>query len=249
VRQAVASQGAGPRDPLIGIGARLLQVGDVDIAVGDRPTGRSPTGGAAPNAPALPRTLASAAVVGAFLAATFTSSPLVMAVCVTVLDAASLVWNVGSRVLRQTLVPDALLGRVTATMALVDLVAAPIGGLLGGLVAEVAGVRAVGGVAITANVVALALLAPVTTPVDPRTTSAGVNTRSPILRIFGAIWSRSVVLPRLRCAAPRSIRAGSGRRRQQAQGGHRRHVASPVAEHPSTSSMALTIGGVRSEGR
>jgi hypothetical protein len=86
-----------------------------------------------------------------------------MAGCFVVLGALSMIWNVASRVLRQTLVPDALLGRVTASMAVIALVATPIGGLLGGLVAEVAGVRAAAGVAVGANVGALLLLVPITT--------------------------------------------------------------------------------------
>jgi MFS family permease len=106
--------------------------------------------------------LAFVLIAGTYLAATATSSWRVMAVCVALLGAISMVCNVGSRVLRQTLVPDALLGRVTATMALVALVATPLGGVVGGLVAEVSGVRAAGVVAVGANLLALALLLPVT---------------------------------------------------------------------------------------
>jgi MFS family permease len=91
-----------------------------------------------------------------------TSAAWVMAGCLATLGALSMIWNVASRVLRQTLVPDALLGRVTASMAAIGLVATPIGGLLGGLVAEVAGVRAAAGVAAGANLAALLLLLPVT---------------------------------------------------------------------------------------
>jgi MFS family permease len=106
--------------------------------------------------------LASLLAVGTYALASTTSSPWVMAAAAGVLGVISMVWNVGTRVLRQTLVPDALLGRVTATMALVALVATPLGGILGGLVAEVAGVRAAGGLAVAANLVALVLLRPVT---------------------------------------------------------------------------------------
>jgi MFS family permease len=107
--------------------------------------------------------VAAALSIAVYATASTTSSPWVMAGAATVLGAVSMVWNVGTRVLRQTLVPDALLGRVTATMALVALIATPVGGVLGGLVAEVAGVRAAGGLAVAANVVAFLWLLPVTT--------------------------------------------------------------------------------------
>jgi MFS family permease len=109
-------------------------------------------------------TIKVAAVVATAVYATAatTSRPWVMAGCATMLGGVSMVWNVGTRVLRQTLVPDALLGRVTATMALVALIATPVGGVLGGVMAEVFGVRAAGGVAVAANLLALVLLLPVT---------------------------------------------------------------------------------------
>jgi MFS family permease len=107
--------------------------------------------------------LASLAGAGAYLGATLTSSPIVMAGCVAALGVISMFWNVGSRVLRQTLVPDALLGRVTASMALVALVATPVGAVLGGVVAELAGVRAAGVLAATTSLLALLLLVPITT--------------------------------------------------------------------------------------
>jgi predicted MFS family arabinose efflux permease len=106
--------------------------------------------------------LASLLAAGTYATAATTSSPWVMACAAGVLGVVSMVWNVGTRVLRQMLVPDALLGRVTATMALVALVATPLGAILGGLVAEVAGVRAAGGLAVAANLLALWLLRPVT---------------------------------------------------------------------------------------
>jgi MFS family permease len=108
------------------------------------------------------KTAAALSIVVYATAAT-TSSPWVMAGCATVLGTVSMVWNIGTRVLRQTLVPDRLLGRVTATMALVALIATPLGGVLGGLIAELAGVRAAGGLAVVANLVAFLWLLPVTT--------------------------------------------------------------------------------------
>jgi MFS family permease len=100
---------------------------------------------------------------GVYAVAGTTSDARLMAGCLAVLGAVSMIWNVASRVLRQTLVPDALLGRVTASMAVIALVATPVGGLVGGLVAEVAGVRAAAGVAVGANLGALLLLVPITT--------------------------------------------------------------------------------------
>jgi MFS family permease len=106
---------------------------------------------------------AATTMVGTFVVATVTTNPWTMAAALAMLGLVSMTWTVGSRVLRQTLVDDAVLGRVTATMALVALVATPLGGLLGGAVAEWAGVRAAGGLAIAATLGAVALLAPVTT--------------------------------------------------------------------------------------
>lgn len=108
------------------------------------------------------RVAAGTAVAG-YAVAAVTGSAAVMAVCVALFGAVSMVWNVASRVLRQTLVPDALLGRVTATMSVVALVSTPVGALAGGLVAEALGVRAAGGLAVAANLAALLLLVPVTT--------------------------------------------------------------------------------------
>lgn len=68
-------------------------------------------------------------------------------------------WGTTSRVLRQTAAPTRLLGRVTASMYLLALVATPIGGVLGGVVAEVVGVTAVGLLAAAANVLALVVMA------------------------------------------------------------------------------------------
>jgi predicted MFS family arabinose efflux permease len=78
------------------------------------------------------------------------------------LGATSMVINVAARTLRQRLVPDALLGRVSASMAALALVATPAGAVLGGVVAEVAGVPSAAGVAVAANTAGLLLLAPLT---------------------------------------------------------------------------------------
>jgi hypothetical protein len=78
------------------------------------------------------------------------------------LGAASMVINVAARTLRQRLVPDVLLGRVSASMAALALVATPAGAVLGGVVAEVASVPSAAGVAVAANTAGLLLLAPLT---------------------------------------------------------------------------------------
>jgi MFS family permease len=54
--------------------------------------------------------LAGATVVAGYLVASLTSSAVVMAVCVAMLGGVGMVWNIGSRVLRQPLVPAHLLG-------------------------------------------------------------------------------------------------------------------------------------------
>lgn len=69
--------------------------------------------------------------------------------------AASMVWNVTTRVLRQRCVPHRLLGRVSTSMRLLSLGATPIGGAAAGLVAELAGIRAVGIVTTVAAAIAL----------------------------------------------------------------------------------------------
>lgn len=84
----------------------------------------------------------------------------VVAALVAVLGAASMVVNVAARTLRQRRVPDALLGRVTASMAAVALVATPLGAVLGGLVAEWVGVSSVGWLAAGANAAALLTFRP-----------------------------------------------------------------------------------------
>lgn len=86
----------------------------------------------------------------------------VAAFAVVFAGALGMVWNLGGRVLRQTVVPDALLGRVTATVAFVALIAAPVGGLLGGLIAQQHGVRWPAAVAVVTVAATLFLLRPVT---------------------------------------------------------------------------------------
>lgn len=99
--------------------------------------------------------LAGPVTVGAaYGAICLTVDPWVGGVASLLLGLAGMLWNVTSRVVRQRLTPDRLLGRITTTMQLTSLAATPVGGLLGGLVAEVAGLRSVGYVAVGAAVVA-----------------------------------------------------------------------------------------------
>ncbi len=94
---------------------------------------------------------ASLLTAGTYLVAATSTRWQVVGACACLLGAASMVWNVAARVLRQTLVPDALLGRVTATMTLVALLTTPLGALAGGVIAEIAGVRGAGWLAALAN--------------------------------------------------------------------------------------------------
>jgi hypothetical protein len=72
-------------------------------------------------------------------------------------------WNVVTNSLRQSLVPDRLLGRVQSTHRLLSWGAIPLGTLLGGLLSQVVGLRApfavAGGVLTVMAVVAGTMLA------------------------------------------------------------------------------------------
>ena len=86
------------------------------------------------------------------------STTVVAVVSLGVLGAAGIVWNITSRVIRQQRVAAPLLGRVSASMKLLALAAAPIGGVLGGLVADLAGVRWVGALGLSFGVAAAVVL-------------------------------------------------------------------------------------------
>jgi MFS family permease len=120
-------------------------------------------------------------IVAYTIVVTTTDLAVVAAACV-LLGATSMLVNVAARTLRQRLVPDGLLGRVTASMAAVALVATPVGALLGGLVAELVDVRAAGGLAVASNLAALALLrlrgAPGRSP-DARSATSGAPSSHP----------------------------------------------------------------------
>jgi len=79
------------------------------------------------------------------------------------LDLAAMIFFINYLTLRQALTPDRLLGRVTATMICLTVSTAPLGGLLGGWVAEHLGLRAA---MLMAGVGAL-LLGPLVTWLSP----------------------------------------------------------------------------------
>ena len=87
-----------------------------------------------------------------------TADPVVSAVAAVAIGVVGMVWNVASRVLRQRLTPPEVLGRATATMKLLALIATPAGAVLGGVVAEIGGVRSVGWVGVGAAMAAGAML-------------------------------------------------------------------------------------------
>lgn len=72
-----------------------------------------------------------------------TRSPVVAAAALVVNGFGVLVWNVVTVSLRQTLIPDHLLGRVGSAYQVIGLGTQPVGAVLAGLLAHAAGVRAV----------------------------------------------------------------------------------------------------------
>ncbi len=70
-------------------------------------------------------------------------SPVIAGISLVVLGAAGMLWNVTNRVLRQTLTPAAMLGRVSSVMRVLALSASPLGALSGGLAAERFGLSSV----------------------------------------------------------------------------------------------------------
>ena len=71
------------------------------------------------------------------------SSPLVVAALLAVEGAFAVIWNVITISLRQEIIPDRLLGRVSSAYRLLGVGAAPVGALLGGLLGQAGGLRAV----------------------------------------------------------------------------------------------------------
>ena len=91
-----------------------------------------------------------------FAVPAFTTSALVVGGAYVVTGLSVVVWNVITVSLRQRIVPDALLGRVNAGYRLFAWGTQPIGALLGGVIGEVFGLRAV---FLTAGGLGLVLLA------------------------------------------------------------------------------------------
>src|SRR5204863_2407076 len=82
---------------------------------------------------------------------------------IAALDFSAMVFFINYLTLRQAAAPDALRGRVIATMICLTVAAAPLGGLAGGWIAEHAGLRATlvfAGVGAMALVLLMAWLSP-----------------------------------------------------------------------------------------
>lgn len=80
---------------------------------------------------------------GATLIPALTAEVVVVAAGMVTMGAAFMMWNIITVSLRQRITPDHLLGRMNATYRLFAWGVIPVGALLGGLVAEVLGTRAV----------------------------------------------------------------------------------------------------------
>ena len=72
-----------------------------------------------------------------------TAHPLPVALGMAAMGATNMMWNIVTVSLRQRITPDHLLGRMNATYRLFAWGVMPIGALLGGLIAELVGLRAV----------------------------------------------------------------------------------------------------------
>jgi MFS family permease len=96
---------------------------------------------------------------------------LVFGVGLFLLDLSAMVFFINYLVLRQSVAHDRLLGRVTATMISLTTATAPLGGLLGGWVAEYAGLRAT----ILLAGIGTILLAPVVARLSPLARMRGLS--------------------------------------------------------------------------
>jgi MFS family permease len=83
------------------------------------------------------------------------SNALVVAAGMVAMGSSFIMWNIITVSLRQRITPDHLLGRVNASYRLFAWGVMPVGALLGGLLAEVVGLRAV---FVAASVSSLAML-------------------------------------------------------------------------------------------
>ena len=86
--------------------------------------------------------LAIAAAGASMLVPGLWAQPVAVAASLAVGGFAGLVWNVLTVSLRQSLVPDELLGRVNSAYRLIGWGTMPIGALAGGLIADAFGLRA-----------------------------------------------------------------------------------------------------------
>lgn len=116
--------------------------------------------------PALWFTLIGAVIVPLVIG--LTSSAVVVGVASVLLGYAAVVWNVITVSLRQTIIPDELLGRVNSVYRFLGWGAMPIGSLLGGVLADGFGLRA-------PFIVAAGLMALVLVPAIPVITSANIE--------------------------------------------------------------------------
>ena len=89
--------------------------------------------------PALWMTLASGVVVPVMMA--LTSSAVVVAIAWVFFGFTSVVWNVITVSMRQTIIPDELLGRVNSVYRFLGWGSMPLGSLLGGVLAAAFGIR------------------------------------------------------------------------------------------------------------
>lgn len=105
---------------------------------------------------------------GAWLAVGLAPSVWVAAAALVVLGLVGSIWDVAQLSLRQTLIPDRLLGRVISAFRLIGFGPAPVGALLGGVLGRTLGLRApfVFGAMLLAVIVVLALPAVKTRSVD-----------------------------------------------------------------------------------
>ncbi len=105
-------------------------------------------------------TMGASLIVGAalFLAIAAAGSVEVLAAVWTVVVLAGGVFNVVSRSLRQTIVPDRLMGRVIGAFRLLGYGTIPLGALAGGVVADAFGVRAAFVAGFAVNIAAALLL-------------------------------------------------------------------------------------------
>lgn len=110
-------------------------------------------------------TLAILGAASSFLIPALWAQPVAVAFALALGGCAGLVWNIITVSLRQTLVPDVLLGRVNSAYRMIGWGTMPVGALLGGVLADAFGLRAP---FLVAGVVSLALAFWTTTTVTTR---------------------------------------------------------------------------------